>query len=154
MNILRDVLSIKCSVIAGPWILFAVYMYMWIKSITKYKTLKWRICPSLLKFKNNTSMYKPKSSHLSAVWLYLNSSPHIYMRQWRLLFDTKPLSTPKLCHCQLDLKNNFQWFFFFIKIQNFSYTKMHLIMSSAKWRPFCPGVDKLIHIPIFNIPFQ
>ena len=26
-----------------------------------------------------------------------------------------------------------------IKIQNFSFTKMHLKLSSAKWRPFCPG---------------
>ena len=26
-----------------------------------------------------------------------------------------------------------------IKIPNFSFTKMHLKISSAKWRPFCPG---------------
>ena len=26
-----------------------------------------------------------------------------------------------------------------IKIQNFSFTKMHLKISSVKWRPFCPG---------------
>ena len=32
----------------------------------------------------------------------------------------------------------------FIKIQNFSFTKMHLKISSAKWRPFCPGGDKLM----------
>ena len=30
-----------------------------------------------------------------------------------------------------------------IKIQNFSFTKMHLKLSSAKWRPFCPGGDEL-----------
>ena len=30
-----------------------------------------------------------------------------------------------------------------IKIQNFSLTKMHLKISSAKWRPFCPGGDEL-----------
>ena len=40
-------------------------------------------------------------------------------------------------------------FLFFIKIQNFSFTKIHLNMSSAmwlsaKWRPFCPGADDLI----------
>ena len=29
-----------------------------------------------------------------------------------------------------------------IKIQNFSFTKMHLNIS-AKWRPFCPGGDEL-----------
>ena len=26
-----------------------------------------------------------------------------------------------------------------IKIQKFSFTKMHLKISSVKWRPFCPG---------------
>ena len=30
-----------------------------------------------------------------------------------------------------------------IKIQNFSFTKMHLKISSAKWRPFCPGGDEV-----------
>ena len=30
-----------------------------------------------------------------------------------------------------------------IKIQNFSFTEMHLKISSAKWRPFCPGGDEL-----------
>ena len=30
-----------------------------------------------------------------------------------------------------------------IKIQNFSFTKMHLKTSSAKWRPFFPGGDEL-----------
>ena len=30
-----------------------------------------------------------------------------------------------------------------IKIQNFSFTKMHLKISSAKWRPFYPGRDDL-----------
>ena len=33
------------------------------------------------------------------------------------------------------------------KIQYFSFTSMHLKISSAKWRPFCPGGDELI----FNI---
>ena len=31
-----------------------------------------------------------------------------------------------------------------IKIQNFSFTKMHLKITSAKWRPFCPGRDELM----------
>ena len=36
-----------------------------------------------------------------------------------------------------------------IKIQNFSLAKMHLNISSAKWRPFCPGgrwVNKAISV--------
>ena len=30
-----------------------------------------------------------------------------------------------------------------IKIQNFSFMKMHMKLSSAKWRPFCSGGDEL-----------
>ena len=26
--------------------------------------------------------------------------------------------------------------------------KMYLKMSSAKWRPFCPGEDELIHVHV------
>ena len=40
-----------------------------------------------------------------------------------------------------------------IKIQDFSFPKMHLKMSSAKWRPFCPGGDELkliIAVPYLN----
>ena len=32
-----------------------------------------------------------------------------------------------------------------IGIQKVSFKKMHLKMSSAKWRPFCPGLNVLIH---------
>ena len=32
-----------------------------------------------------------------------------------------------------------------IKIQNFSFTKIHLNISPAKWRPFCPGGDERIY---------
>ena len=31
-----------------------------------------------------------------------------------------------------------------IGIQTFSFTKMYLKMSSAKWRPFCPGLNVLM----------
>ena len=30
-----------------------------------------------------------------------------------------------------------------IKIQDFSFMKMHLKMLSANWQPFCPGGDEL-----------
>ena len=33
----------------------------------------------------------------------------------------------------------------FIKVQTFSLTKMHLKISSAKWRPFLPGGDEFIY---------
>ena len=34
-----------------------------------------------------------------------------------------------------------------IKIQKFSFMKMHLKISSAKQKPFCPGGDELKHFP-------
>ena len=35
-----------------------------------------------------------------------------------------------------------------IRIQTFSFKKMHLKMSSAKWRPFCLGLNELTSIQI------
>ena len=37
-----------------------------------------------------------------------------------------------------------------IKIQTFSFKKMHLKMSSAKWRPFCLGLNVLSHMLQLN----
>ena len=37
-----------------------------------------------------------------------------------------------------------------IKIQNFSFTKMHLKISSAKSQPFCPGEDELKGCPMIK----
>ena len=39
--------------------------------------------------------------------------------------------------------NKFQWHL--IKIQNFSFAKIRLKLSSAKWRPLCPGGDEFIY---------
>ena len=45
----------------------------------------------------------------------------------------------------------------FIKIQNFSFMKMHRKISSVKWRPFCPGEGQLkaskFYLLAYNIPF-
>ena len=35
-----------------------------------------------------------------------------------------------------------------IGIHTFSFKKIHLKMSSAKWRPFCLGLDVLTHLPL------
>ena len=40
------------------------------------------------------------------------------------------------------LRNKHQWIFF-IKIENVSFMKMHVKISSAKWWSFCPGGDGL-----------
>ena len=42
-------------------------------------------------------------------------------------------------HGQADVSHKYCW------MHNFSFTKMHLKTSSAKWRLFCPGGDELNH---------
>ena len=78
---------------------------------------------------------------------WVNSSPPsaAYMIQWIesaliqimacRLFRTKPLSEPMQGYCQLI---GMKFYEILIKIQTFSFTKMHLKLSSAEWRPFCP----------------
>ena len=58
------------------------------------------------------------------------------------LFGAKPLSKPMLRYCQWDPQeqNSVKTR---IKIQDFSFMKMYLKMSSANRRPFCPGEDEL-----------
>ena len=51
------------------------------------------------------------------------------------LFGAMPLFEPMLPCCQLHPKENLS-VKFHLKTQNFSFKKMHLTMSSAKWRPF------------------
>ena len=60
------------------------------------------------------------------------------------LFGAKPLhvSEPMLKFCQLGI--NFSEIL--IEIQTFSFEKMHLKMSSAKWRPFCLTLNVLIQV--------
>ena len=62
------------------------------------------------------------------------------------LFGAKPLSQPMLAYCQLHFGTNFGEFL----SKNLSFTKIHLKISSTKWRPFCPGGDELIHWIVFK----
>ena len=83
---------------------------------------------------------------------HFNSSPPsaTYMHQWIMsalvqimacrLYGTKPLSKPMLGYCPLG--TNFGEIL--IKIQNFSFTKMHPKILSAEKQPFCPGGDELM----------
>ena len=91
----------------------------------------------------------------------VNSSPPsaAYMRQWIRtalvqimacrLFGAKPLSKPMLVYCHVNwmLRNKCQWNFL-IQIQKFSFIKMHLKVSSAKWWPFCSGLSVLIWLVV------
>ena len=78
-------------------------------------------------------------SKSSQHWLVAYAAPSHYLNQ---CWSIGPLST------------NFSEIF--IRIQNFSFTKIHMNISSAKMRPFCPGEDELMatrrHAPfIFKI---
>ena len=103
------------------------------------------------------SIYWYLTSYISVITVICNrelinsSLPSgVYMRQWIgstlvqiivcRLFGAKPFSKPMLGYCQLALGTNFSEIF--NKIQNFSFTNMHLKTSSAKWPPFCPGWDE------------
>ena len=76
----------------------------------------------------------------------------VYMRQWTgsvfrqvmvcHFFGEKPLPEPIMDFCQLDPKE--QTGGIRIKIQNFSFMKILLKISSEKWRPFCAGWDELM----------
>ena len=66
------------------------------------------------------------------------------------LFGAKTLSKPMLDYCQLTFGKNFSEIV--IKIYNFTFTKMHLKISSEKWRSFCQGwvgVGGLNHVSVF-----
>ena len=80
--------------------------------------------------------------------LVFNSSPPsaAYMRKWTrsALFQNRwqaiTWTNAELLSIGL-LVTNFSEIL--IKIRNFSFIKIHLKMSSSKWRPFCPGGDEL-----------
>ena len=58
---------------------------------------------------------------------------------------------PTLGYCQLHPKEQTSVKLlttYIKKKKNFSSTKIHLKISSAKWRPFCPGRDELTHVVI------
>ena len=67
--------------------------------------------------------------HWFKLWLVASSAPCHYLNNARLL-SIGPLG-----------RNFYE---ILIKIQKFSFTKNHMNISSAKWRPFCPGGDELI----------
>ena len=75
------------------------------------------------------------------------------MRQWinpqlvqiiaSCLFGAEPISEPVLAYCKSNhweqISVTFDW-----EIQQYSYTKIHLNLSSAEWREFCLGVKCVI----------
>ena len=61
-------------------------------------------------------------------WLVAYSAPSHFMNKFPLIVNWT-------------LRNKVQWNL--NQIQNFSFMKMRLKMSSGKWRPFCPAEDDL-----------
>ena len=69
------------------------------------------------------------------------------------LCRAKPLSKPMLGYCQLDPYKQTHFSEILIKIYNFSFMKKHRKISSVKWRPYCPGEDKLNHCTLL-VPYD
>ena len=115
---------------------------------------------------------QPTSHYLSQCWprsmspygitrpQWVNSSPPsaAYMCQWigsalvqimACRYSAPSHYLDQWCSIVNSFRNKLQWNF----NQNaifFSFTKMHLKISSVKWRPFCPGKDEL-NIPYLNM---
>ena len=62
--------------------------------------------------------------HICVSELRRHSAPSHYLNQWWVIVNWT-------------FRNRLQWNF--NQIQNFSFVKMHLEISSVKWWPFCPG---------------
>ena len=102
-------------------------------------------------------------------WCSLSSLTHCGLRsmimcQWVGSPLTHLPLVPHICISELG-QNWFRWLLsigtlgpnsseILLKIQNFSFTKMHQKISSAKWWPFCPGGDELrvVLLPVHPSP--
>ena len=114
-------------------------------------------CKGILCMCMDTRDYEYGCTYAMYAWIVtpsVNSSPPsaAYMHQWIgsalvqimacRLFGAKPLSKPMLGVLLIGpLGKNFHEIS--IKLQNFSFTKMHGKITSAKWWPFCLGVYEL-----------
>ena len=82
----------------------------------------------------------------SGQWIPINSSPPnaAYMRRWA--GSALPGWRQAIIWTNADILSIRPQGTYFneilLEIQIFSFRKMHLKMSSAKWRPFCPGGDE------------
>ena len=88
---------------------------------------------------------KFKSPPPSAAYMHQGIGSALVQIMACCLFGAKPLSKPMLGYCQLESRNNPSEIL--VKIQNFSFIKMHLKSSLARWRPFCPGEMILSRAP-------
>ena len=107
---------------------------------------------------------RPWGTYYSELWIEMRrlslyasvSLPSMVELMACRLVGTKPLSKPTLGYCQLDTEGqipvNFQ-----SKYTTFHSRKCICKISSAKWRPFCLGLDVLNTLPlciVMNQPSQ
>ena len=108
----------------------------------KHCWIAWRFRDIILAIANNVfcsseTHSTPRCTNLGSV----NSPSPIQIMACRLI-GAKPLSIPMPEYFDLNLRNKLQR----ILKQNsyFSFKKMHLKISSAKWRQFCRGLSLLM----------
>ena len=110
-----------------------------------HKTLHWRWWTDSLNGHQLDDLYFSETDKTDYVGFFSSSPPSVaYMGLWNgsalaqivawRRIGAKPLSKPMLDYCQLDPR----------EIQDSSCMKRHMLISSAKWWPFCPGGDELI----------
>ena len=81
----------------------------------------------------------PALAHLPSVpHIYASESGQHWFRLWPVSYS---VPSRYLNQCWVIDNWTLRWNLF--KIQNVSFTKMHMKISSAKWRPFCRGRDEL-----------
>ena len=99
---------------------------------------------SNLNYGQNSLVKRAPGHHWFKYWCVACWAPNHYVNQCWLVVNRI-------------LENKLQWkvnLLIIIKIQQFSITKMRLNMSSAKWQPFCLGLNVLnakktnIYVPI------
>ena len=78
----------------------------------------------------------------SATYTHHRTGSELVQEMARRLFGARPLPEPMLPYCQLVPRNKSHRHFL-VEILTFSFKKMHLKVSSAKWRPFCARGDGL-----------
>ena len=84
-----------------------------------------------------SSVNLPQLNHIIACRL-VGAKP--FSEPMLLIWNVKPFSEPMLLIWNVPSEQNkFQWTL--IRIQALSFKKMHLKILSAKWRPFCLGLN-------------
>ena len=95
--------------------------------------------------------YTTNSSWSSDAYMRQHNMPTLLQIMACHLFSAKTLSGPMLPYCLLDPKEHFSLKFYF-KFKSFHSRKCTWEMSSAKWRPFCLGLNALrMYFPLSSM---